>query len=124
MSIDELIEAIEEGSLEVVKMLIESGADVNARYDEGWKFTPLMFAAEMGDVEIVRLLLESGADVNAKDLYEVTALMWAENFEVATLLIEAGADVEAKNCQGRTALMYAVESGHLDVAKIILKVGK
>jgi ankyrin repeat protein len=52
-----------EGHLEIVKLLLEHGADVNAKtaYE-----TALHLAAEKGHLEIVKFLLEHGADVNAK----------------------------------------------------------
>jgi ankyrin repeat protein len=52
------------GHLEIVKLLLEHGADVNAKM-EGLG-TALHLAASNGHLEIVKLLLENGADVNAK----------------------------------------------------------
>lgn len=61
----QLHEACKKGELEVVKRLIDEGADVNAK-DLGW--TPLHeVAAFSGNIAIARLLIEKGADVNAKD---------------------------------------------------------
>jgi ankyrin repeat protein len=57
-------------NIEVVKVLIEKGADVNARNKHGG--TPLMMA--IGSLQTMRLLLEHGADVNAKDKDNWTAL--------------------------------------------------
>ncbi|MCZ8511288.1 ankyrin repeat domain-containing protein [Paenibacillus filicis] len=47
----------------LARMLIEHGADVNARQQAGW--TPLHSAAHNGQAELVRLLLERGADLRA-----------------------------------------------------------
>jgi serine/threonine protein kinase/ankyrin repeat protein len=60
---------------ETVKVLIDAGADVNARGYRGW--TPLMIAACRGHSGIVTLLLASGADLNAKDEMGKTALILA-----------------------------------------------
>ena len=49
----------------VLRLLLERGADVNARTKVG--STPLHMASSRGALEIVRLLLEYGADVEAKD---------------------------------------------------------
>jgi ankyrin repeat protein len=53
------------GHTETAKLLIEKGADVNAKNNNGW--TPL-YAAAIGDhTETVKLLIDKGADVNVKD---------------------------------------------------------
>ena len=57
-----LIEAADNGHLNVVKLLIEKGADVNLK-GEAW-YGPLHAAAAKGHIEVVKILLENGADVN------------------------------------------------------------
>ena len=52
--------------LELVKLLIDSGEDVNAADNYG--ITPLMVAANLGDIEIVKYLMSKGADLGAHDL--------------------------------------------------------
>ncbi len=52
--------------LEVVKLFVEGGADVNAADDYG--ITPLMVAANMGDTKIIQYLVDAGADLGAFDL--------------------------------------------------------
>ena len=56
--------AVHEGDTEALRMLLEAGADVNAR-DE-WGHTPLYMAVNGKDVAATRMLLEAGADVNAR----------------------------------------------------------
>ncbi|MEM4720009.1 MAG: ankyrin repeat domain-containing protein, partial [Candidatus Bilamarchaeaceae archaeon] len=87
-----LIEAANTGNAELVKRLIERGADVNAetRFGE----TVLRYALEKGHTEIAKLLIERGADVNAKNKDGWTALMYAlvkGHTEIAELLRKAGA---------------------------------
>jgi uncharacterized protein len=57
--------AVSSKNLEMVKLLIENGADVNARQQQG--FTPLQGAAGSGDLDIAKLLLQNGADPSACD---------------------------------------------------------
>jgi ankyrin repeat protein len=52
--------------LEVIKLLVGLGADVNAADDYG--ITPLMAAANMGEVSIIQYLVDRGADLGAYDL--------------------------------------------------------
>src|SRR5437870_13850963 len=72
-----LIGAVLEGHTEIVQLLLERGADPNAK-DEEHEITVLMYAAQESDVEIVRLLLGAGADVNAWDWMGRTAWMYAD----------------------------------------------
>jgi ankyrin repeat protein len=54
------------GRLEVARLLLDKGADVNGKHLEGE--TPLMWATWDGDVDMVRLLIAKGAEVNARTL--------------------------------------------------------
>jgi ankyrin repeat protein len=65
------------GHIETVKLLLDKGANVNAR--NAVAETALTHASQKGNTEIVKLLLSKGADVNAKDDAGWTALMWGNN---------------------------------------------
>jgi ankyrin repeat protein len=84
------------------KLLIDAGADVNAKNYCGW--TALMIAKNS---EQTKLLIKGGVDVNVRDDLGRTALMVAKTAEQTKLLIEAGANVDAKDNIGWTALIYA-----------------
>lgn len=77
---------------ETARFLVESGADVNARYRNG--MTPLMGAVQFGRQEMVRYLLSKGADPNLKSAKGQTALSLSrERNDSASVeaLVKAGA---------------------------------
>ena len=89
-------EAIAEGHAEVVRLLLNSGADVNAVASGGK--VPLHMAATIGSENIVKLFLSNGADPTAADYYG-TAADWARRIkrdEIANL-IESWPDIEDHN---------------------------
>ena len=67
--------AIQKGELDIVKKLIEYGADVN---EKSFGMTPLMIAARYNKVEIIKILLGSGARQKDRDDKGFTALKYAQ----------------------------------------------
>ena len=87
---DDLLKAAEKGNLALVKKLIESKVNINARGKSGE--TALMRAAAFGHLAVVKFLLAAGADIDALTNNENTALTIAReayNDEITKLLIEA-----------------------------------
>jgi ankyrin repeat protein len=107
-----------------IKDLIERGADVGAKTDDGW--TPLHLASSMKELEIAKLLLERGADVEAKNNDGWTPLHLASEYnriETAKLLLDAGADLEAEDDTGWTPLHWASEYNRIEIAKLLIELG-
>jgi ankyrin repeat protein len=103
-----------DGYADTVRLLLESGANVNATYstehDSG--VTALSDASQQGKVDVVKLLLEHGADVNAASSGAgVTALMraarWAGPATTRVLLAHPDIDVNKKDAKNKTALDYS-----------------
>ena len=67
-----LLMATQKGNLEIVKVLLEAGANVNAPNNHGC--TPLMIAAKRNDILIVHLLIDYKADVQIVDSHNRDAL--------------------------------------------------
>ena len=91
--------------LDLAKVLISRGADVN---QPGW--TPLHYAASKGHVEMMRLLIEHHAYLDAESPNGTTPLMMAAHYgsPMATkLLLEEGADPRLKNKLGLSAWDFA-----------------
>jgi hypothetical protein len=108
-----LIEAAGRGNLELVKILLEKGVNVNAENDHG--LTALMTASAQGHVEVAQLLVDRDADVDARDSAGETALMYAASkgfFEVVKLLVENGAGVAVEESSLVKAMAVARKNGH------------
>lgn len=101
--------AVEDRNTEVVRKLIEKGANVN-QLDSSQR-TTLYQPAVNGDIEITKILVKNNADVNAEDLARLTALYNAAangHEEVAKYLMENGADVKRNGTLKLTPLHLAV----------------
>jgi ankyrin repeat protein len=123
-----LIFATQSGHVEVVKLLLEKGADFSLRDAKG--MTALMHAAHYDNFDIVKLLLASRADVNVSAENGRTALMLAlaplrsENpVNMVRALLRHGADVNASDRNGRTALSMAQDSGLTELVQLLKERG-
>ena len=114
--------AASKGETEMINLLLELGADIEAKNYDG--NTALMYAAFWGKTEMVNLLLKRGANIEAKNDNGNTALMYAAyggKTETVTRLLELGANIEAKDNDGNTALMYAADRGKIDTVVQLLE---
>jgi len=136
------------GHLPSVKLLLDSGADVNFANHQG--DTPLMVASYP---KVVEFLLDHGADAKMKNQLGMTALAFAArrgqaesvvlllqkveeiplnllrlmaeqgHCSIANRLIERGLGVDSADEDRKTALMFAAEGGHLKMVKLLVKSG-
>jgi ankyrin repeat protein len=93
-----LHEAVRRGHLETARVIIEMGAEVNAKTKFG--LTPLHIAADEGRLEIIDNLIAIGADVNSLDRNEKTPFMLAaekNHLESVKLLLSNRATVDLTN---------------------------
>lgn len=113
----------ETGSLEILKLLIRAGADVNACRE--FRDTPLMSAASGGCTENVRTLLAHGATASNIGYEWFTALHFAartkDGLDIARLLLLVGADVNARTRTGLTPSMCAEQSGNIELQAMLEK---
>jgi ankyrin repeat protein len=116
--------AVEVGSVDIVRMLIEKGADVNAVGCEGSSL--LMHAACFNQTDVMEYLIDNGADVNTKTSTGITPLIRAcerGRHSAICFLLEKGADVTATARTGGTCLHALALSGNIHAAKKIIATG-
>lgn len=105
---------------QMVKLLIDAGADVDAVDAVGT--TPLSHAAALGNRESVRLLLQAGADPTPA-APATPPLVDVNNVGMAGMLIQAGASVNQASGTGTTPLMRAAARGNVPLAELYLGAG-
>ncbi|AGA67448.1 ankyrin repeat-containing protein [Brachyspira pilosicoli P43/6/78] len=119
---------------DMVKFLVEKGADVNAKTHSEYSSveTPLLLSLDYEHIEsrydenssVAEYLINNGADINVTNEDGETPLMYASklhNIKVIELLIQKGADINAFNNYGNTALIYGVNN--LETVKLLVENG-
>ncbi|KAL3313749.1 Ankyrin repeat domain-containing protein 17 [Cichlidogyrus casuarinus] len=112
------------GHTEMVRFLLEMGADHEHRTDE--MHNALMEASMDGHVEVARLLLAHGASVHLPpESFEspLTLAACGGHTELAHLLIGYGANIEEVNDEGYTPLMEASREGYEETVALLLACG-
>ncbi len=117
-----LIAAAENARPDLVKLLLENGADPAARSSNGE--SALHAAALHADAGIALLLLQSGAQVDPLNREGESPLFWAAlsgSIEVVKLLAERGAQLVRVDAKGNSTLHAAAADGHLTVIAYLLE---
>jgi len=128
---------------EIIKLLIEKGADVNLISDD---YTPLGFASKNTCFECIKILLANGANINGTDSIMKIPLMIAlaksselfsnTNFnnitkedknsyiDIIKYLINKGSDLNHRDIYGWTSIFYAIEFGSpIQIIELLLRNG-
>nr|MBP8083685.1 ankyrin repeat domain-containing protein [Spirochaetota bacterium] len=121
-----LLISIKKGDTDIIKLLVEKGADINV-YDSTGK-TPLIAAVESGSETDAAFLISNGADVNRKSSRGAGPVFSAltdspKHLKMIALLSSKGADLNMRDGSGRTALMIACEQGFRRTAEVLIKNG-
>lgn len=120
----ELSNAVIANSPERVAFLLDKGADINGRDNQG--YTPLHHAARSRMSPMVKILVGHGANVNERDSDGFTPLLHAINRNhVPTIaaLVESKADVELATTQAIRPLTWAIGDGKYYAAKALIELG-
>lgn len=110
--------------MDIVELLINSGANVNLKDDDG--ITPLYLAIESAPTCVIDLLLDKGANPNWKDEYGRSFLAEAVSegwIDIVELLLEHDARINTKDICGQTPLHEAVWGGYKEIAKLLITKG-
>jgi ankyrin repeat protein len=110
------------GQPESARLLIESGAAVDAVADNPMAVMPLHSAASARNLEAARLLLEHGAPVNARQQggwVPIHAAAQNGDRAMVELLLRHRADPKLANDDGKTPAMVAREKGHQEIAGLL-----
>ena len=118
-----LIQAVRTNDEDLVRSLLEQGADTLAQ-DQDTACTALMEAARLSRREMCRLLLQSGSRLSQKDVEGRTTLHVAASRNdaiVCRMLLDAGAQVSVGDRQGYTPLRLAVQAGSHEAVACLLQ---
>lgn len=115
-----IITAAENSKKKVIKLLLEFGADPNAKDmshhddDEYGQQSALHHATYNDNKSLVKLLLDNGANPNIQDLEGNTPIVEPMNYDynksIVELLLKHGADINCKNKKGMTPIMSMLEN--------------
>lgn len=132
-----LLLAASYGKTEVVRFLLENGAEPTFVSQEA-RQTALHGAVQNGATELVELLLQQEIDINARDKYGGTPLFYAvengrtsksyavprDQMAIVQMLLEAGADSNiADDIWGRAPIFFAAGNGNDAIVKLLLDQG-
>lgn len=136
-------------SLDMVRILVAAGADVNARLERGnselGRFsytgsTPFLLAAQASDLPLMKLLVQLGADPEVPNVDGSTPLLAAtgvgalgdgdesagteeESIAATNFLLDLGADINAVDRNGETVMHGAAYQSRADLAKLLVDRG-
>ena len=101
------------GALDIVKLLLKHGADPTANNNDA-----IRSAGANGYIEVVKLLLEHGADPTADDSVLIKIFSADGRLNLVKLLLKHGADPTTYD---NSAIQFASESGHIEIVKLLLE---
>ena len=115
-------EAASNGNIEIVKLFIENGGNVNKK-NVIENITLLYYACRYGHLEIVQFLLNNKADTSIKSMAYCPLYIASRygHYEIVTALLENGANIDLNDpC---TALYVAASYNNIEVVKVLIHNG-
>jgi len=122
-----LYAATRKNNMEMVKRLLDRGADINVMGDTAYGKTAVHAAASTGNAEILQLLIKSGADLDSLDIQKNTVLSEAitcGKTEIVELILASGCTVNLITDQYKGShLLQAIKEGKEEIAKFLIAKG-
>lgn len=118
----ELHTAVQANDVALLKKLIASGFEIDAR--DSNQRTALLVATHANAIAAAQALIEAGAGVNAKDDMQDTPYLYAAaegRLEILRMTLKAGANLKDTNRYGGTGLIPAAHHGHPEIVRELLK---
>ena len=123
---EQLVVSSRLGYIEIVKLLIDLGADIEYCRDfdedsidgETFEYNPIIAAANNNNIEIVQLLINLGANVKSHDNEAINCASEKGHLEIVKLLIESGATTK-----GNASIIRASHNGHYKIVKLLIESG-
>lgn len=110
------------GHLDVVKLLVAYGADLNIIYNANGGLSPLSRAAESGNLEVVKYLVEKGADVNYTNESSGSSPLRSAAYEGNYEIFKYLAQMQPADYDWQEVLFYGLIGGNLDIVKYVVEV--
>ncbi len=124
-SSEEFVQAARKGNITTVKILLEAGADANAK-DKKFQSSALMWAAHEGHTDIMNLLIENGAKVDEQRSTGETAFWFTAQkgqLEAMKILVSHGADINVIGRESKSALDIASQNGYQEIVDYLREAG-
>ncbi len=119
-----LLRACRHNYVDIVIILLQSGANVNQADQRG--DTPLLLATKCGHLKVVKALLQYGADVNVQDSYGTTVLLAAcdqDSVDLVSFILPHVHNVEQTDSCQLSPLFLATDRGNVQVVTLLLQAG-
>jgi ankyrin repeat protein len=121
-----LSKACSKGHVEIVKLLIDRGADVFHLENNGESC--LLQSTPLGHIDVMEILLKHGADINQQSIIGLTPLIFASTVpgltHVVEYLLSRQHDIQLNinfiNCKGESALLCAVKENRFTIVELLI----
>ena len=121
-SISPLTRACWDGNCQIVRILLDAGADSSWK-EEIAGMTAASIACARGHLTVVQMLINYDSDLLKCGGPELLCAGFRGHSEICRFLVKSGCNLDATNQQGDTALIFAAKRGFLEFVRVLLMAG-